>query len=804
MKTGRPQASAMALGAAVAAALALPPAASAQTESGAAAGLEEIVVTARKREESLTDVPLSISAFSESFIERTGIDSVSDLATQTPGFTMHQGFGRTGAGQGGGSSNRPTIRGQSNILGVPNVGFFVDGIYVSGNITGYQLDNLERIEVIRGPQSALFGRGTFAGAINFVTRQPSEELAGKLEVTAGQYDHREVNGYLSGPLLPGILAAEINGRYYDFGGDWFNRATGSRNGGEQSTRSVGGKLRFTPFDGFSLVLGAMRSQDEDGPFAASYSGTNCLEPTIVRPGTIPVSSTRRTGYYCGEVKTERSFFSRHDILEAAGLKGVDRETTRYTAQANYEFAGGWNAYLAGARNSFRNQNASDRTFEQGEPILRPTGLTAGEDSRRDWSAELRIESPQDRRLRGLLGAYRYEEDDGAGYRVTFTLPSGTVPLGTVDTVTVRRTPERNDSAVRNWSVFGLVDFDFTDRLSASAEGRYQVDQIISDQLPLVSGNALLRTEFKKFLPRFSGLFKLNDRWNVYGNVAQGNKPGGFNALPDDANAASAAALQRFQVFTEESARTYELGLKGGNESRTATLSAAVFIIDWEKQQLTRTESYTRLNGTIFARSLIQNAGESRVRGLEIDASFRPVESLNIRLAYALVDAKIRDFVDEVQEDLFDTDGRVGAFNPGNDPDGQTRGKQLPQTPTHQVIFSTEYGRPLVAGWDGFLRADTTYESRRYAQVHNLAYAGDSILTNLKAGVSRDNLSITLWVNNAFDDRTPAVVSRFVDFTRSITIPSNINPAATSTVTRRDMQVAHPRKRAVGLTASYRF
>ena len=792
-----------AVGMAAAAALSVSNPAVAQTGS-TAEGLDEIVVTARKREENLTDVPLSISAFSELFIDRTGIDSVSDLATQTPGFTMHQGFGRTGAGQGGGSSNRPTIRGQSNILGVPNVGFFVDGIYVSGNVTAYPIDNLERIEVIRGPQSAIFGRGTFSGAINFVTRRPDDEFRGKVELTAGQYDHRQLSGYISGPLIPGVLAGELNGRYYEFGGDWFNRATGKRNGGEQRTESVGAKLSFTPFEGLSVLFGASLSADQDGAFAASYSGTNCLEPTIIRPGTIPVSSTRRTGYYCGEVETESSFFSRYDILEAAGLKGVDRETTRYSLQLDYEFADGWNLSGSSAYNWFRNQNASDRTFEQGESILRPTGLTAGEDSRKDWSAELRLQSPQDRRLRGLIGAYRYEEDDGKGYRVTFTLPAGQVPLGIIDPVVVRRIDERNDSGVRNWSVFGLIDFDVTERLSMTMEGRYQVDEIISDQLPLVSGNVLLQNDFKKFLPRFTALYELNTGWNVYGNLARGNKPGGFNALPDDADAASAAALQRFQVFTEESAWTYELGLKGFNESRTLSASLAVFRIDWEKQQLTRTESYTRVNGTTFARSLIQNAGESRVQGFEVDGTFMPNENLNLRLAYAYVDAKIRDFVDEVQEDLFDTDGRVGRFNTGNDPDGQTRGNQLPQTPTHQLILSAEYQRPVSGEWNGFLRADTTYESRRYAQVHNLAYAGDSTLVNLKAGLNRDKLGVTLWVNNALNDLTPAVVSRFVDFTRSISIPSNVNPAVNSTVTRRDMQVAHPRKRAYGLTVSYRF
>jgi len=197
----------------------------AQDQSAQSGGLEEIIVTARKRAENLMEVPLSISAFTAESIEKIGIDNFTDLANQTPGLSFRQAYGRVGSGQGGSASNRPAMRGQSNIVGVPNVGFFVDGVYVSGNITSYQLDNVERIEVIRGPQSALFGRGTFAGAVNFVTRKPSEEFQGKIEVTAGKDDRYEATGYLSGPVIEGKLAAEVNARYYTFGGDWYNRAT---------------------------------------------------------------------------------------------------------------------------------------------------------------------------------------------------------------------------------------------------------------------------------------------------------------------------------------------------------------------------------------------------------------------------------------------------------------------------------------------------------------------------------------------------------------------------------------------------
>ena len=156
----------------VAAVLATPLAYGQNDDMGAGI-LEEIVVTARKVEESLLDVPISITAVTAAQIEASGIDDVADLALQTPGFSYRQGFGRTGSGQGEATS-RPSIRGMSSILGAANAAFFVDGVYVSGNVSSYQLDNLQRVEVIRGPQSALFGRQTFAGAINFVTREPGD------------------------------------------------------------------------------------------------------------------------------------------------------------------------------------------------------------------------------------------------------------------------------------------------------------------------------------------------------------------------------------------------------------------------------------------------------------------------------------------------------------------------------------------------------------------------------------------------------------------------------------------------------
>ncbi len=774
--------------------------------SAGATGLEEIVVTARKREENLVDVPLSISAFSEAFLEKTGVDNLIDLANQTPGLSFRPAFGRLSlSGQGGGSSNRPTMRGQSNIIGTPNMGYFVDGVFVSGTITGYQLDNVERIEVIRGPQSALFGRSTFAGAVNFVTRKPGDTLAGKFEGTFGSFDRTEFSGYLAGPLLGETLKGEINMRDYRFGGDFVNRATGTRDNGE-SSRDVGAKLYWTPSEAFSLEASVGYMHDVDELYAGKWTGTNCLLPTIVTTTGTPRSSNRRRGYFCGTPKIDDTFFARWDIYRNLGLDGTDRETFRGSLKADVSF-NDWTLTAIGAYNKFHNDFAADSGFEQGEADLRPASLTIGQERRKDWSAELRLDSPRDARLHWIGGAYYYKEQDGKGWSGVLTpTPSvTTIPLG-ANLLSLTKSPRQNDSSVKNWSVFGLLEFKASDRLNLTAEGRYQVDDITADQNTAVLDNVLVSNKFKTFVPRVTALYRLNDRWNLFANVAEGNKPGGFNTVPGDANAASRLdIITNFQTFDEESARTYELGLKGANESRTLSANVSVYQIDWKKQGLTRTILYTRLDNTPFTTPITVNAGRTRIRGLEIDLNAKPTESLDFRLAYSLVDSEILDFVDTETEDTLDTDGRVGAFNlaPG-DSNGQVAGNQVAQSPKHQIILSGSYRRPFDERWTGFLRGDATYESTRYDQVANLASTGASTIMNLRTGLESDSWTITLYCTNLLDDDTPMSITRLTNPKRPLILPSRQNPAVTQTTSYRDFQVAYPRKRAYGLTASYKF
>ena len=176
--------------------------------------IEEITVTSRKRAENIQDIPLSIAAFSVDQLRDRGIDNIHELAEQTAGFAMDRGFGRF--------FDRPVIRGQSSILGGRNASFFIDGVYVSGSIASTTIDSLERIEVLRGPQSALYGRATFAGAINYITKRTANEFEGQFNGRYGSHNDFKSSLWLSGPVVEDKLFYFVAGNWDYYGGEWKN------------------------------------------------------------------------------------------------------------------------------------------------------------------------------------------------------------------------------------------------------------------------------------------------------------------------------------------------------------------------------------------------------------------------------------------------------------------------------------------------------------------------------------------------------------------------------------------------------
>ena len=773
-------------------------------DTGAAAelaSLDEIIVSARKRDEKLQDVPISISVIGADTIDRANLDNISDIAMQTPGFSFKQGFGRIGGG--GGAGVRPSVRGMSSVIGAPNAAFFIDGVFVSDNIASYQLDNIERVEVIKGPQSALFGRGTFAGAINYVTRRPTNDYSGRAKLTVAEYGNTEISGYVSGPIIKDVLLFEVNTRFYQFGGDYINGDSGKREVGEQQSFSVGGRLLLKPGSNFEALASFNYSQDRDGGYIYGPQGSaknNCFAPPIVGTVSFPRTNTSRRGFFCGEVEIVPSYAYNVDALNLRGYDGLNREFYRASLTLTYATDSGFSLTSISAFNRNDSITGQDNTLV---PSVNPNLAIDGSVTQ-DYSQEFRLLTPADKPVRAVLGAYYYREDNQPGF--------------SVNTANNTQRPFDSRDGVRSRAVFGMIEGDITDALTVSAEARYQKEKIIgsTEVLGVPSGPALEPTnvrfaKFNAFLPRVTGRYEFSPTFNVYATAAKGNKPGGFNSFPIDASAPDIATFtaQGFDIFDEESAWSYELGSKG--RFGGIDFAVAAFYTDWKKQQLSRGETYTRLNGTPNSVPFIQNAGESEIKGFEIELSGKPTPWLFLRGAYTFVDAKFKTFYDDTTEEIFDTDGRRARLANGQpnplDVDGfsggDVSGNMLPQTPKHQAIATAQINLPIGGDYEFTARSDFAYESKRFSQVDNLNHTGDSYNVNASIGIERDRWSFTVFARNLLDDKTPLVITRVLDFTRLLT---RVNPLTglNQTTFFRDFFVSAPRRQLFGATVSYKF
>ena len=249
--------------------------------------LDEIVVTARKRAENLQEIPVSVTAIGSDLIEDLAIQDLSDISKLTAGLLFDAEFSR--------DSNRPVIRGQANILGFSGVSYFIDGVYITSSIADYDLNDVERIEIVKGPQSALYGRNTYSGAINIITRSPTDELAGNAQFEITDDGQQEITASIRGPLTDS-LAGGITGRFFNNDGPFTNVFDGS-DIGEQESKSVSGVLVFAPNDDLEIRARAYYSELNDGQpaiFGTSSDANNCFTDNGALYGG-------RGRYFCGIV-----------------------------------------------------------------------------------------------------------------------------------------------------------------------------------------------------------------------------------------------------------------------------------------------------------------------------------------------------------------------------------------------------------------------------------------------------------------------------------------------------------------------
>lgn len=766
------------LAAAVAAALAASPA----SAQGASLVLDEITVTARKRDESLLEVPLTVTAFSESDIERIGIRSLEDISDFAPGLF----YSSMASQRGGRSESVVRFRGMdiNDVTPVRQLAsVFIDGVYVSGGLSSISMEDVARVEVIKGPQSAYFGRSTFGGAVNFVTRRPADTFEGQVNLTAAEDGEYDLSASVDVPLIAERLAARVTGRYYTTDGRWRSATDGGRLG-EEETRSLALTLVATPTDSLEFTLRGFLSEDEDGlppTFALDRSFHNCGPffeggRTYIC-GTLP--RVREIGINTLLDEVTRDIYLNNSRNSAALERGpslsgmgLRRQMRRVSLSGDWDI-GETGMVLSGAAsyNRLEQRRLMDLDYTGAQVWLEGAFQDV-----QDSGLELRL-SGGGERFDWLVGVSRFdlEFDTTSGASIGYLYPNPTFPNGFFLNQAIV-----TDEVTTN-AVFGSVAYDLTDTVNLSFEARYQRDQLDQGQV----ANVPVRETFTNFLPRVILQWQPGDDTNVYATFAKGNKPGNFNisllSLSDAQREEVRQQTGATEFVDEEELKNYELGLKQRFLDGRGFLGVALYYMEWTNQQTRTTAVITDPATPAGFRTtpVIVTAGRTDLWGLELEGTVQLTDRLSLRGAFNWAASEYKDFECGFCERV------IGTVD--------VAGNETPRFPKYSGSLGTEWIDQVNADMDYFLRADVIYTGSAWDEAFNLAKSSDYTLVNIRGGLQGDRWRAELFVTNLFDDRNYRAAARFTDFT---TGTFNLNDFVTN------VSPAEPRK--IGVRLGYRF
>ena len=771
---------------------ALSTAAVAQTNAAAPEAGDDsnvIVVTARKFEEKLQDAPVTVAVVTSKTIENLNLTTIADISKTTAGLTFDESFGR--------DANRPVIRGQANILGQSGVAYFIDGIYFSGSIADYDVDGIERIEVVKGPQSALYGRNTYSGAINIISKTSSDRFRAKVSADIAEHNRYLLTANFSGPVTDSI-SASVGGKFYDYGGEYTNLFDGNKVG-KESSYSFSGGFKFDNGGPFSLALRSYFNHTDDGQpaiFATNADDNNCFRDN----GALYRGNGR---YFCGTIRPQPINTDYTRAFPAGVDAGIKSDTLNVSLRLDYDLS---DALTLTSLTGFNRRNQTTRTDGDYGPnsfqsvifasfpagpgtrglVNSPTDFTfENANKTEDVSQELRLAYDKDR-LHVILGGYYFKQTDNS--RDIRELPSNAVAIGTINAaaagaalcartpgcvrtfnstaITFAQSRNTNDLQIRNIATFGSIGYDLTDSLSVSLEGRYSEERIQQAVITRNSGSAfpaalLSARTFKKFTPRVTADYKIGSNNLLYANYAQGQKPGGFNG----ANAIRAGV----PVFSAENVKGFEIGSKNQFLDGQLTVNLAAFHNKVTGYQLTQNVSV--IGPPVTQTSAIVNAGNATINGFEVEIQARPSRNFTLTANYALADSKFTSGFDEVQGVLNDAadDNLINCSTGDQFPTvagcqslfGSIKGKRIPRAPVHQVFADIDYSHNLGSSdWKFNAGANVTLKSSSFAQVHNFAKTGGSVVVDARLGFENGNFRIQGYVKNLFDEDAVAQIIRY--------------------------------------------
>jgi len=728
----------------------------------AAPGGGDIVVTARRREENSQDVPISLSVLSGAALAEKGALHIQQLYQEVPSLNVYTVNPR---------NVTVNIRGLGTNVAFANVGldlgvgFYVDDVYYARiNPAVFNLVDIDRVEILRGPQGTLFGRNTTAGALSVATRKPSFTPEGSIEVSGGNYGYLQARALVSGPLVPDRLAARLSLEATDRGGflrnvEQDNRAHDFKN------LTARGQLLFTPSDALSvrliadyaknsqrccasLPLGYITTYDNGAPIAFPF-----LERMAQFGYTpLPVDPKARLT----DTERMRSFRSNQGGVSAQ--VDWDLGENAFTSITAFRF---WNSHP---------KNDLDQTAVE-------VSLEAGQDDRqRQWSQEFRLASVGERTVDYVLGLYFFQQsyaatgrnENGAGAGLYFIAPgtAGLTPDQRSAALAGSYTIAPSVAKTRSYAAFGQATWHITEGLSLTGGLRFtyerknghfeQVRGSRVDISGLTAAQIALRNAFTPVVPYYalkkdwsslSGMVTLSQQFApdalVYATYSRGAKSGGLNFanLPRDAGG---ELLTELAVVAPEKVNNYEIGFKTQWFDRRLTANVSLFRTDISGYQSSIQEA-----DVIPVRNYIGNVGSVRSQGVEVELRARPVSGLNFYASGSYNPVKYRSYRNAACP--------YELTAPGQPLTCDLSGRQIPAAPRYSASAGGDFTVPLDDRLSLFGGADYSYRSSYYTTYNLSRYSrldGQEIV-NARIGVKGDDgrWEASIWGRNIFDALT---------------------------------------------------
>ncbi len=736
--------------------------------------LEEVIVTATKRAQSLQEVGMSISVLSEQAIEEMGIDSYLDFAVRIPNLgTAFQSDGRFDA-------NSPSLRGvfgSGDKSSSATTGIYIDDVPVTSALQPRVLD-LERIEVLRGPQGSLYGARSMGGTIRLITQQPSlDESSGAIHTTVSSVadggENYAFDGNINIPLIEDKLGLRVAAYYGSISGiydrvyepNWLNYQSGETVQGTtpafDTNKDVDDEdyygtqiaMKWMPTDNLSITPKFMYQKIKaDGLPFADVDAEN-METRRFFDSDEPGEDE----WWIASVVVNWSI-NAGDITSTTAI--YERDTSEFEEEHTFlDFI-----YGAAVGIPITPLESVLETTSEYENITHETRFTSNLEGRFNYTVGLFYGDSEF--IRGYPPALQPGANAALDGALGIPAP-GTAGIVPGDLIYITSQPEQ----VEELAVFGEVTFDLTDRLALTAGGRWYDTEVsfdsASDGFANGGPSAFSGVQSESgFNPKVMASFDATDDVNFYASASKGFRIGGVNGqvsptLCGDELDRVGLDPDSLRTYDSDSLWSYEVGVKSRLADNRVSLNAAAFFIDWsDSLQVQRLACGFQVDA---------NIGDVESKGFEVELSAAPIDGLTIDVGIGYTDTEV-------------------ASAAGDGFPGYEEGQALHGVPDWTGTGSAQYVFPAFSGWDGRVRADANYYGESTSFNNGAIIDRDSwSALNLRAGVMNENWDLTLFADNATDERAN------LGDNRSIAAEMPGRP-----------RIVTNRPRTIGLEARYRF